>query len=224
MWISAAVMAIAVPAWAHCGFCGSGGQAEEKGTTDKTGHAAHDEGSHDHAHAEIGKPAPEFSLTGGDGKTYKLSDFKGRVVVLEWINHECPVVNRCHDSDLMSETMAKFESKPVTWVAIDSSHFCEDKVEGIRAWAKKQGIEYPVLLDANGAVGHAYDAKTTPHMFVIDQKGTLAYSGALNDDAYGSKGEDARNYVAEAITSLLDGSAVATSSTKPYGCSVKYKK
>lgn len=220
-WMVAALMAIAVPAWAHCGSCGVG---ETKGEKNDPGLAASGHTDHAHAHAEIGKPAPEFSLTAADGKTYKLADLKGRVVVLEWINHECPVVNRCHDSHIMTQTSAKFAGKPVTWLAIDSSHFCNDKVEGIRAWAKKQGINYPILLDANGKVGHTYAAKTTPHLFVIDQKGVLAYTGAINDDPYGSKGTDARNYVEEAITSLLAGSTVATGTTKPFGCGVKYKK
>jgi len=203
-------LAVAVPVWAHCGHCGVGDEKEE-------GHG------HSAAHAEIGAPAPAFELTGADGKTYKLSDYKGKIVVLEWTNHQCPVVNRCHSAKLMSATLAKFEDKPVVWLAIDSSHFAGEKVSEIKAWAAKNEVSYPILLDADGTVGRAYDAKTTPHMMVIDAKGNLAYTGALNDDPYGDKAEGVRNFVEEAVAALLDGSAVARPTTKPYGCSVKYK-
>jgi len=173
--------------------------------------------------AKIGEPAPDFKLAGIDGKSYKLSDFAGKVVVLEWINHECPVSNRCHDQKVMTGTLSKFDGKPVVWLAIDSSHFAEDKLSDIKAWVKKRDLPYPYLIDASGEVGHKYGAKTTPHMFVIDQKGNLAYMGAPNNNPYGDKKAGVRNYVAEAITALLDGSEVATTTTKSFGCSVKYK-
>jgi len=201
---------VAVPVWADCGFCGSGGEkkAQLQG--------------HDHAHGEIGKPAPDFALKDVDGKEYKLADFKDKVVVLEWTNYQCPVVNGYHKNKSMRNTLGKFEDKPVAWLAIDSSHFCAEKVDDIKKWSKEIDVEYPILLDAPGQVGHQYGAKTTPHMFVIDQKGVLAYSGALDDDPTGDK-DNKRNYVEEAVTALLDGSAVATARTKPVGCSVKYK-
>jgi peroxiredoxin len=194
-WLLAFSLAVGLPVWA-----GPQEAGEEPGK------------------AEIGKPAPEFTLEGLDGKEYKLADFKDKIVVLEWINHECPVVNGCHKKGLMSETIKQFKDKPVVWIAIDSSHFCKDKAESVGKWVEAQKIEYPYLLDPEGKVGHLYGAQTTPHMFVIDQKGTLAYTGALND-----RDDEARNYVAEAVTSLLNGSTVATSKTKPYGCTVKYK-
>jgi len=209
-FLTGLALAVAAPVWAHCGHCGVGDEKEEG-----HGHAA--------AHAEIGAPAPAFELAGADGKTYKLSDYKGKVVVLEWTNHECPVVNRCHQAKLMSATLAKFRDKPVVWLAINSSHFAGEKVAEIKAWAVKNEVSYPILLDASGVVGHTYEAKTTPHMMVIDAKGNLAYSGALNDDPYGDKEEGVRNFVEEAVTALLDGSTVARATTKPYGCSVKYK-
>lgn len=204
-WIVTASLAVSVPAWAHCGFCGVGEKKDD----------------HSHAHAEVGKPAPEFILKDLAGKVHKLADYKGKVVVLEWINHECPVVNRCHDGKIMAKTAAKFEGKPVVWLAIDSSHSAEKKAGNSREWVRKQGIDYPVLLDAAGQVGHLYGAKTTPHMFVIDKNGVLSYTGAIDDDPYGNK-ESKRNYVEEAVTALLKGSAVATAKTKSYGCSVKY--
>ena len=111
-WTVGLSLAVAIPVWANCGKCGAGGT----------------DAASEHAHAEIGKPAPEFSLTGIDGKEYKLSDFKGKIVVLEWINYECPVVNGCHKKNLMAGTLKKFKDQPVVWVAVDSSHFCQDLV------------------------------------------------------------------------------------------------
>lgn len=173
--------------------------------------------------AIVGKPAPDFALKDTEGKEVKLSDFKGKVVVLEWINHECPVVNQAHDAKQMTGTLAKFKDEPVVWLGIDSSWFAEDKKESITKWMKERKIEYPILLDAPGKVGQTYEAKTTPHMFVIDQKGVLAYAGAI-DNKQSDDDSNPRNYVEEAVSSLLKGSAVATTKSKPYGCSVKYKK
>ncbi len=207
-WMIAAVLALAVPAWAHCGFCDNDGKTQKKG--------------HAHASAEIGKPAPAFSLKDADGAEHKLADLKGKIVVLEWINHECPVVNRCHNAKTMTNTLAKFKGKPVVWLAIDSSHFSLDKISNIRKWTDKQKLGYPYLLDADGKVGQLYGAKTTPHLFVIDKSGVLAYRGAVDDDPYG-KNETKTNYVESAIDALLKGSTVAVATTKSYGCSVKYK-
>ncbi|MFQ5590364.1 MAG: redoxin domain-containing protein [Phycisphaerae bacterium] len=203
-WV-AALLPFVAPAWVSCGFCGDvGGEGRS------------------YTHAEIGKPAPDFTLKDIQGKEHKLSDLRGKIVVLEWINHECPVSNRYTKNGAMKETIAKFADKPVVWLAIDSSHFCERKIDSIRKWVAKNSIEYPLLLDAPGKVGRSYGAKTTPHMFVIDRKGVLAYMGAIDDDAYGIK-ETKRNYVEQSVTALLNGSAVATPVTKSFGCSVKYK-
>lgn len=207
-----AALAMSAPAvMGHCGHCGVGDEKSESG------------GGHEHQHAEIGKPAPDFALKGVDGKEYKLADFLGKVVVLEWTNHECPVVGRYYSSKTMTATHEAFEGEPVVWLAIDSSNFCADKVDSIKKWAADKGVTYPILLDAPGEVGNMYGAKTTPHMFVIDQKGVLAYMGSLDDDKKGDK-EDPRNYVEEAVAVLLDGSTVAMTETKPFGSSVKYKK
>lgn len=164
--------------------------------------------------AEVGKAAPDFSLTGTDGKTYKLADLKDKVVVLEWINRECPVCQK--QEPVMKETSAALAKKGVIWLAIDSSahHKTADNAEHV----KKAGLSYPILDDAAGTVGHAYGAKSTPTMFVIN-KGKVAYSGAAVQEKDGS-----RNYVSEAVEALLAGKEVPTASTKAYGCSVKYKK
>lgn len=172
--------------------------------------------------AEVGKPAPDFALKDLDGKEVKLSSFKGKTVVLEWINSECPVCQRHYKDKSMVNTYNQFKDKNVVWVAIDSSNFAETKKDAIAKWWKDQGSPFPYLLDAPGTVGKQYGAKTTPHMFVIDPKGTIVYAGAIDDNADGSKTKPV-NYVAEALTAISKGSAVATATTKPYGCSVKYK-
>ncbi len=220
--IVTAVLMCAMPAWAHCGKCGVGGTHEpEKGHSHDHGDA-HDHG-HAHAKAEVGKPAPDFALKDTEGKEHKLSDLKGKVVVLEWTNHTCPFVKRVQGEKLAQGVFATFKDKPVVWLAIDSSNFCADKADDIRAWIKKHEVTYPILLDAPGKVGQMYGAKSTPHMFVIDQKGNLAYSGAFDDNPHGDK-ETPRNYIAETVSALLNGSAVPVAKTKPYGCGVKYKK
>lgn len=169
------------------------------------------------AGAEIGKPAPDFALKDLDGKEHKLADLKGKVVVLEWINHECPVSNKYQDNKVIAETRAKFKDKPVVWIGINSSSFAEEKKAEIKDWTATKKIDYPILLDAAGTVGKSYDAKTTPHIFVLDTTGKVAYMGSIDDSS-------GRNYVTEAVTSLLDGKEVAMKTTKPMGCTIKYKK
>ena len=174
--------------------------------------------------AAIGKPAPDFTLRDAEGKEHKLSQYKGKIVVLQWTNHTCPFI-KYHEgkAKTMQATCKGFEGKSVVWLAIDSSRDCEEKIEGIRGWIKENEISFPILLDAAGSVGRAYDAKSTPHMFVIDREGILQYRGAIDDDP-GLGGEASRNYVKDAVNALLKGSAVSQKETKSYGCSVKYKK
>lgn len=175
------------------------------------------------AGAEIGKPAPAFELKDTEGKTHKLSDYAGKIVVIEWMNHECPVCRRHADAKTASNTMKKFEGKPVVWLGIDSSHFCETKADSIKKFNTEKALPFPTLLDAPGKIGKAYGAKTTPHVFVIDQKGVLAYQGAIDNKPDGEGRGETKNYVEEAVNALLAGSAVPTPTTKPYGCGVKYK-
>lgn len=208
-WLAALLLVVAIPLQVGAGP----GETGTKPGSDKDMPAP----------AEIGKPAPQFALKDVDGTDVQLSDFKGKIVVLEWINHECPVVNRCHGANTMAHTFAKFKNEPVVWLAIDSSHFCQEKVDTIKEWIQQKKVDYPYLLDASGKVGQMFGAKTTPHMFVIDKNGVLAYSGAIDNNPNG-KEDNVTNYVEEAVSSLLNGSAVATSTTKSYGCSVKYKK
>jgi peroxiredoxin len=163
--------------------------------------------------AEVGKPAPSFEAKATDGKTYKLADLKDKTVVLEWINRECPVCQK--QTPQMKETAAALQKKGVVWLAIDSthSHTTTDNAEHV----KKEGLPYAIVDDAAGTIGKAYGAKNTPTMFVI-HKGNVAYSGSLIP-----QGDTTRNYVTEAVEALLGGKEVSTKTTKPYGCTVKYK-
>ncbi|MCG3131343.1 MAG: Thiol-disulfide oxidoreductase ResA [Phycisphaerae bacterium] len=173
--------------------------------------------------AEIGKPAPDFKLKDTEGKEHTLSSLKGKVVVLEWTNHTCPfVVYHQGEAKTMQKSFETFKGKDVVWLAIDSSFYCEEKKAGIQQWIKDKGISYPILLDASGQTGKAYGAKTTPHMFVIDRNGVLAYAGAIDDNPRKDK-TTPRNYVIEAVNAALAGQTVQTAGTDPYGCSVKYK-
>jgi peroxiredoxin len=173
--------------------------------------------------AEVGKPAPDFKLTSTDGQEFTLSELKGKVVVLQWTNHTCPFI-KFHESKEKTpqKLMKQFEGKDVVWITVDSSNFAEEQKESINEFRTENDILYPTLLDAEGKVGRMYGAKSTPHVFVIDQKGVLVYDGAMDDDAKLS-GDAERNYVAEAVSATLAGSTVPISKTKSYGCSVKYK-
>jgi len=216
-WIAAIVVGtLYIPALADCGACPAHSEAR---VTHGCSHAK--ESTCGGMTAEVGSTAPDFALKDLNGKTYKLSDLRGHVVVLEWVNHECPFTNRVAKNGTIRRTMEKFAGKPVVWLGIDSSHFSEVKRDKIRRWSEDNQVDYPILLDAPGEVGKAYNAKTTPHVFVIDQNGKLAYQGALDNDPYGNKEND-RNYVEEAVSALLNGSTVAAASNKSYGCSVKY--
>lgn len=178
---------------------------------------------------QIGKKAPSFSLTDIDGNTRSLEEFKGKHVVLEWTNPGCPFVKKHYDSGNMQALQKEWTGKEVIWLSVCSS--AEGKQGHMtpaewREWAEKEKASpTAVLLDPDGKVGKRYEAKTTPHMFVIDPKGTLIYMGAIDDkpsyDPADVKG--AANHVSLALEASLAGKPVEVSSTRPYGCSVKYK-
>ncbi len=171
--------------------------------------------------AEVGRSAPDFKLKDIYGKEFSLSEFKGKVVVLEWVNPGCPFVVQRHDAQLMQKLYARYAEKDVIWLGIDSSH--DAKPESLRVYSAQKLLNYPVLMDPDGNVGRLYDAKTTPHMYVIDKEGTLVYTGAIDDDPRGVKSEDERtDYVAAALDAVLADRDVATPRTEPYGCTVKY--
>lgn len=178
--------------------------------------------------AKVGKAAPQFALKDLDGKVWKLSKLKGKVVVLEWFNHGCPFVKKHYDSGNMQKLQKQFTDKGVVWLSVCSS---AEGRQGFQSAEKhkemfkeKGGAPSAVLVDADGKVGKLYDAKTTPHMFIINKEGILAYAGAIDDTPGVDKNEvkDAKNFVAKALDELLAGKAVSVSSSKAYGCSVKY--
>ena len=166
----------------------------------------------------VGTPAPDFSLPDEDGKVHKLSDYRGKLVVLEWTNQECPYVKRHYRADTMEKLSEEFDAE-VVWLAVNSTK--SNSPEDTRAWKSEQGFHYATLQDPAGDVGHLYGARTTPNMYVIDPEGQLRYSGAIDDDPRG-RSEGPSNYVSGAIHALLQGSDPDPSETRPYGCSVKY--
>ncbi|MGO8971336.1 MAG: thioredoxin family protein [Myxococcaceae bacterium] len=170
--------------------------------------------------AEVGQSAPDFTLRDETGAQHSLSQYRGQVVVLEWTNPECPFVQRHYEDKTMQKTLAAFGGKPVVWLVIDSSYF--NSPEKSAVWKKQQGFSPPVLQDPSGSVGHAYAAKTTPHMFVVDVQGTLRYAGAIDDDPHG-RNPSPVNYVRQAVEAVLAGKPVPVTTSPPYGCSVKYK-
>jgi len=170
-----------------------------------------------------GEPAPEFALEDFNGKTVKLSDYKGKIVVLEWLNYDCPFVKAQYDSGNLPAIAKKYADKGVVWLAINSSHYATH--EANKEFAQKHNITYPILLDADGAVGRKYQARTTPHVFVIDAAGRIAYQGAVDNAPMGKVPAEGKiEYLANALDALLAGKPIETPQTKPYGCSVKYKK
>ncbi len=178
--------------------------------------------------AQVGSAAPAFTLTDAGGTEHSLVDFRGKVVVVEWLNHDCPFVKKHYGSDNMQALQGRFTDQGVVWLSVISSapgkqgHVTPERA--IELTAEKKAKPTAVLLDGNGAVGKRYGAKTTPHMFVIDREGVVRYAGAIDSIASTEAADvpKATNYVAAALDALLAGKKVETESTQPYGCSVKY--
>lgn len=176
----------------------------------------------------IGKPAPDFELVGVDGAKVSLAAQKGKTVVLEWFNPECPFVVRSHSKGSLVGNAKKHTDAGVVWLAIDSSAPGKQghDPEIIKAKAAEWTLTHPVLRDEDGKVGKAYGATNTPNMFVIDAAGTVVYAGAIDNSPDGEgespAGGTLVNYVDAALADLAAGRPVATPVTKPYGCGVKY--
>jgi peroxiredoxin len=170
----------------------------------------------------VGDTAPAFTLADTAGNEVSLSDFEGKIVVLEWLNPDCPFVQRHYKAGTMKSLATKYGSDGVVWLTINSTNYMDAAANA--KFKAENDLPYTILVDQSGDVGHLYGAKTTPHMYIIDGAGTLVYIGAIDDDPRGNKGEPAVNYVAVALDEVLAGKAATTAETKPYGCSVKYKK
>jgi len=178
--------------------------------------------------ASAGQVAPDFTLTDTHGKTAHLADYRGKYVVLEWTNPECPFVRRHYNSKNMPELQNEWSKQGVVWLAIDSSSRSSGEYKTpaeLEQFMRAHGAApTQALVDGDSATARLYAAKTTPHMFVIDPQGKIAYAGAI-DDQPGARGDDTRkagNYVRAALTSATNGRAVDPANTTPYGCSIKY--
>ncbi len=177
----------------------------------------------------VGSAAPDFSLTDAKGKTHSLSQYKGKYIVLEWFNPECPFVKKHYGGGNMQKLQQEYTGKGVVWFSIDSSapgsegNLSPEQAEKVTtAWKTKQTA---LLLDPEGKAGRAYGAKNTPHMFVIDPQGKVVYEGAIDNKATPNPADipSSTNYVKVALDESFAGKPVTTANTKPYGCSVKYK-
>jgi peroxiredoxin len=177
----------------------------------------------------VGDPAPDFTGTDSNGQTHKLSEYRGKYVVLEWTNNGCPYTRKHYTSGNMQSLQKEWTAKGVVWLTVLSS---APGAQGyMTASAENAYIQQvhasptAALLDPTGALGHEYEAKTTPDMYVIDPSGKLIYSGAIDDHPNDDPSDipHSKNYVSEALTEAMAGQQVAVAYTRPYGCSVKYQ-
>ncbi|UXR65323.1 redoxin domain-containing protein [Bdellovibrio bacteriovorus] len=180
------------------------------------------------ADAKIGSPAPDFAVADAQGKTHKLSDFKGKYVVLEWYNKDCPYVRKHYDSKNMQKIQTEMTGKGIVWLSVISSAPGKQgylaAVDAAKNGEKEGTKATAILIDDSGKMGKAYGAKTTPHMYLIDPQGVLRYNGAIdsNDSADPKTIASAENYIIHAVASAEKGEKIAKETSKPYGCSVKY--
>jgi peroxiredoxin len=176
---------------------------------------------------EVGKPAPDFTATDINGKTIHLSDYQGKIVVLESYNSDCPYCHNQYKTGAMQAMQRDLAAKGVVWLLVNSvnpKNFSHRTPEQAKAEMAAEKMDVTAWIDdSSGAVGHLYDMKTTPDMYVINKDGILVYAGAIDNqpDPFHDPTK-AQNYVSQAIDSLLAGKPVAVTETKPYGCSVKY--
>ena len=181
------------------------------------------------AAATVGQPAPDFALKDTSGKTVRLSDFKGKHVVLEWTNPGCPFVKKHYDSGNMPATQKDATAKGVVWLSINSTEKASrDYLEpgALMAWkTERKSAPTAVLMDEEGTVGRSYGARTTPHLYIVNPQGQLIYAGGIDSipSARVSDIEKATNYVKVGLAEALAGKPLSAATTQPYGCSIKYK-
>lgn len=181
-----------------------------------------------HADAVPGQPAPAFDVKDANGKSQTLAGLKGKWVVLEWTNKDCPYVKKHYSSKNMQGLQKSYTGKGVTWFTVISSKKGEQgnlaPADALKVAKENGSSSTAVLIDESGAMGKAYGAKTTPHMFVINPEGTVVYAGGIddNDSANPAVIAKSKNYVSAALDAAMTGKPVETASARPYGCSVKY--
>lgn len=185
--------------------------------------------SDDRSGAVIGEKAPDFSVADAHGVTHSLSDFEGQYVILEWLNHGCPFVRKHYDGNNMQELQKRYTEKGVVWLSVVSSApgtqgYMEPE-ETLQTAEEKGAVPTAILLDSDGTMGRAYDARVTPQMYIINPEGILEFNGAIDDrpTARARDLEGAHNYVVAAMTSLLNGEPLEVTTNTPYGCTVKYE-
>lgn len=179
------------------------------------------------AAVEVGKPAPDFTATDINGQSHKLSDLKGKIVVLESFNPDCPYVKNHYRTGAMQELQGELTAKGVVWLVVDSVNAKQPSYRNPetakKEWADQKMMATAWIDDNSGAVGKEYGMRTTPHMFVIDKSGVLVYEGAIdNQPTPNGDPRKARNYVREAVGKIETGDKPEVTQTKPYGCGVKY--
>ena len=167
--------------------------------------------------------AADVVLLDQQAKEVKLSDYAGKIIVLEWMNYDCPFVKPHYENGTFAELAKKYADKNVIWLGVNSTNYAT--VETNKAWANQHNVPYSILDDRQGKLGKAYKAMTTPHIYIIDTKGQIAYSGAIDNAPLGKLTEgqtEVMNYVDKALAEITSGKAVTLTETKPYGCTVKY--
>ena len=177
----------------------------------------------------VGQPAPEIALRDTAGKAVKLSDYRGKHVVLEWTNPGCPYVRKHYDSGNMPATQREAVDKGVVWLSINSTEKASSDYQEpgkLAAWQKdRQSQPTALLMDEEGTAGKAYGARTTPHMYIVNPQGRLIYAGGIDSIASSSADDikQAVNYVRQGLSEALAGKPLSAATTRPYGCSIKYK-
>jgi len=182
-----------------------------------------------HAAATVGQPAPDFSAKDTTGKTVRLSDYRGKTVVLEWTNPGCPFVRKHYDGGNIPATQKGAVDQGVVWLSVNSTEkAASDYLEPAKlaGWMKeRKAVPTALLMDEDGTIGQAYGARTTPHLYIVNAQGTLVYAGGIDSipSARAADIDKATNHVRAALADLAAGKPVATATTQPYGCSIKYK-
>jgi len=178
--------------------------------------------------ARVGDPAPDFNGVDSQGRPQNLASYRGKFVVLEWTNNGCPYTQKHYESGNMQSLQKEWTGKGVVWLTMLSSAPGEQgfmtPAQENQYIAREHAAPTAAILDSHGAIGHEYDAKTTPHMFIIDPSGRLIYEGAIDDHATPNPSDikQSKNYVSDALRESMGGKQVTTSYTRPYGCSIKY--